>query len=55
MPIELKEVAEFLGVKIEEATNLEDLKTQFNTKFVTADKVNTAVGEITGKALHEMK
>lgn len=55
MPIELKEVAEFLGVKIEEATTLDDLKTQFNTKFVTADKVNTAVGEITGKALHAMK
>lgn len=55
MPIEIKEVADFLGVKIEETTTLDDLKSQFNTKFVTADKVNTAVGEITGKAVHALK
>lgn len=55
MPIELKDVAEFLGVKIEDATTLDDLKTQFNTKFVTADRVNAAVGEITGKTLTAIK
>lgn len=55
MVIEIKEVADFLGVKIEETTTLDDLKSQFNTKFVTADKVNTAVGEITGKAVHALK
>lgn len=55
MPIEIKEVADFLGVKIEDTTTLDDLKSQFNTKFVTADKVNTAVGEITGKAVHALK
>jgi hypothetical protein len=52
---ELKDVATFLDIAITDTTTIDEFKESVNKKFVPADRVNTAVGEITGKALHAIK
>jgi hypothetical protein len=52
---ELKDVSQFLDIPITETTTIDEFKESVNKKFVPADRVNTAVGEITGKALHAIK
>lgn len=62
MPVELKEVVEYFGYKVEDIKDLNDLKTKFDSDFVRAsnitedfEPVKKIVGKIYGTLENEIK
>jgi hypothetical protein len=51
MPIDFKEVAGFTGI---EAEDFDTFKEAFNEKFVPKEQHSKTLGELNGKALHEL-
>ncbi len=48
MAIELKDVADFIGIEITEETTVDQVKESFNKKYVPTDKHSKALGEVNG-------
>jgi hypothetical protein len=55
MPIEVKEIADFLGIEIGTDTTIDAVKESINSKFIPVDKHSTALGELNGKVSHAIK
>jgi hypothetical protein len=55
MPIEVKDLADFLGVTITADTTIDTVKEEINAKYVPTERHSTALGELNGKVSHAIK